>query len=60
MTPSRPPLTIRLHAEDNVAVVANDGGLDAGTVLPEGIPGAGLTLLDKVPQGHKVALEDIA
>ena len=52
----RPPLTIRMHADDNVAIVANDGGLPAGTVLPEGMPGAGLTLRDKVPQGHKVAL----
>ncbi len=56
----RPPLTIRMHADDNVAIVANDGGLPAGTVLPEGVPGAGLALLDKVPQGHKVALEAIA
>ena len=59
MTPSRPPLTIRMHADDNVAIVANDGGLPAGTVLPEGVPGAGLTLVEKVPQGHKVALEAI-
>ncbi len=59
MTPSRPPLTIRMHADDNVAIVANDGGLPAGTVLPDGVPGAGLALLEKVPQGHKVALADI-
>jgi len=58
-TPSRPPLTIRMHAHDNVAIVANDGGLAAGVRLPDGVPGAGLTLLDKVPQGHKVALADI-
>ena len=32
------PLTIRMHADDNVAIVANDGGLAAGTVLPEGVP----------------------
>jgi len=56
----RPPLTIRMSAEDNVAIVANDGGLAEGTLLPEGVPGAGLTLLDKVPQGHKVALRDLA
>ncbi|MEO6276855.1 galactarate dehydratase [Roseateles sp.] len=56
----RPPLTLRMRAEDNVAIVANDGGLAQGTVLPDGIPGAGLALLDKVPQGHKVALRDIA
>jgi hypothetical protein len=40
---------------DNVAIVANDGGLPAGTVLP-----GGLVLREKVPQGHKVALVDIA
>ena len=28
------PLTIRMHERDNVAIVANDGGLAAGTVLP--------------------------
>ena len=53
-------LTIRMHADDNVAIVANDGGLPAGTVLPQGVPGAGITLRDKVPQGHKVALCDMA
>jgi galactarate dehydratase len=49
------PHTIRMHAADNVAIVANDGGLPAGTVLV-----SGLVLIDKVPQGHKVALIDIA
>lgn len=48
-----------MHAQDNVAIVANDGGLPAGTLLPDGVPGAGITLRDKVPQGHKVALADI-
>lgn len=51
----RPPLYITMHERDNVAIVANDGGLPAGTVFP-----SGLTLVDKVPQGHKVALVDIA
>ena len=60
MNPMRPPLTIRMHADDNVAIVANDGGLPEGTQLPEGLPGGGLVLRDKVPQGHKVALSDIA
>ncbi|MGE6340391.1 galactarate dehydratase, partial [Acidovorax sp. NPDC077664] len=55
----REALTIRMHAEDNVAIVANDGGLPAGTVLPPGVPGAGIALRYKVPQGHKVALADI-
>jgi len=49
------PLTIRMHERDNVAIVANDGGLPAGSVLP-----SGLALRDRVPQGHKVALVDIA
>ncbi|KRD27349.1 galactarate dehydratase [Acidovorax sp. Root267] len=57
--PMREALTIRMHAEDNVAIVANDGGLPAGTVLPPGVPGAGIALRDKVPQGHKVTLTDI-
>jgi len=43
-----------MHAADNVAIVANDGGLPAGTALP-----GGPTLRDKVPQGHKVALVDL-
>jgi galactarate dehydratase len=50
-----PPLTIAMNRRDNVAIVANDGGLPAGTVLP-----SGLVLRDAVPQGHKVALVDIA
>ncbi len=49
------PLFITMHPGDNVAIVANDGGLPAGTVMPDG-----LTLVDKVPQGHKVALLPIA
>jgi galactarate dehydratase len=49
------PLTIRMHERDNVAIVANDGGLAAGTALP-----SGLVLRDRVPQGHKVALVDLA
>ena len=49
------PLYITMHASDNVAIVANDGGLPAGTVFP-----CGLTLRDHVPQGHKVALQDLA
>ena len=48
------PLHIRMHAADNVAIVANDGGLPAGTVFADG-----LRLVDKVPQGHKVALVDL-
>ena len=31
------PLYITMHEADNVAIVANDGGLPAGTQLPGGI-----------------------
>lgn len=48
------PITICMHPADNVAIVANDGGLAAGTVLPDG-----LVLREHVPQAHKVALSDI-
>src|SRR4051794_11488658 len=48
------PLTIRMHERDNVAIVANDGGLPKGTVLS-----SGLTLREHIPQGHKVALTDL-
>ena len=49
------PLTISMNEHDNVAIVANDGGLPAGTTLS-----SGLTLKEHVPQGHKVALVDLA
>ena len=52
---AKAPVVIAMHERDNVAIVANDGGLPAGTVLP-----SGLVLRDHVPQGHKVALEDFA
>jgi galactarate dehydratase len=48
------PLLIFMHERDNVAIVANDGGLPAGTTFP-----SGLTLRERVPQGHKVALVDL-
>lgn len=44
-----------MHPADNVAIVANTGGLPSGSVTPDG-----LTLLERIPQGHKVALGDIA
>jgi galactarate dehydratase len=49
------PRLIRMHANDNVAIVANDAGLAAGTRIDGGV-----TLRERVPQGHKVALADIA
>ncbi|MDP4773007.1 MAG: galactarate dehydratase [Limnohabitans sp.] len=53
-TSSAQPRLVRMHPADNVAIVVNEGGLPAGTLL-EG----GLVLLDKVPQGHKVALVNL-
>lgn len=52
---SKNAFVIAMHPADNVAIVANAGGLPAGTVLD-----GGLTLREGVPQGHKVALTDIA
>ena len=52
---SATPHPIRMDERDNVAIVANDGGLPPGTALP-----GGPTLRERVPQGHKVALVDIA
>jgi galactarate dehydratase len=49
------PRVIRMHADDNVAIVVNDLGLPAGAELR-----SGLRLREHVPQGHKVALVDIA
>ena len=47
-------ILIKVHDRDNVAIVANAGGLKAGTQLEDGI-----VLIRNVPQGHKVALIDI-
>lgn len=52
---STKPLKIRLDERDTVAIVVNSGGLPKGTVFDDG-----LTLVDDVPQGHKVALVDMA
>ena len=46
-----PANTLRMHAADNVAIVVTEGGLDAGALCSEGV-----TLVERVPQGHKVAL----
>ena len=49
------PLYIRMRDDDNVAIVANRGGLHPGTAFADG-----LALIEQIPQGHKVALVDIA
>lgn len=53
--PAARPLYIRMRDEDNVAIVANRGGLHPGAEFP-----CGLRLVEQIPQGHKVALADIA
>ncbi|WP_019936719.1 galactarate dehydratase [Bordetella sp. FB-8] len=54
-TTTAKPLLIKMHELDNVAIVTNEGGLPAGTAVDGGI-----TLVEKVPQAHKVALVDLA
>ena len=49
------PRLIRMHPNDNVAIVANDFGLPAGVAIS-----GGPVTRERSPQGHKVALEDIA
>ena len=44
------PRLIKINPSDNVAVVANDGGLGRGIEVE------GLTLAEPIPQAHKVAL----
>ena len=52
--PALKPLFIRMNEADNVAIVANDGGLAPGVVFDNG-----LVLVERVPQGHKVALVNL-
>ena len=49
------PLYVKVHAEDNVAIIVNQGGLPRGTRFD-----SGLALVEDVPEAHKVALVDIA
>jgi galactarate dehydratase len=51
---STTPHRIQMHPADNVAIVANDGGLGPGARFDDG-----LVVRDRVPQGHKIALADI-
>ena len=45
------PLYIKVHPNDNVAIIVNTGGLPEGTVFTNG-----LRLREEIPQGHKVTL----
>lgn len=53
--PHEPPRRIQVAPGDNVAIIVNSLGLPAGSAFPDG-----LVLNHFVPQGHKVALADIA
>ncbi|MDN5842200.1 MAG: galactarate dehydratase [Alcaligenaceae bacterium] len=44
-----------MNSRDNVAIIVNDNGLPAGARLE-----SGLVLREFIPQGHKVALSDLA
>jgi galactarate dehydratase len=48
------PLYVQVHPQDTVAIIVNEGGLQAGTHFD-----SGLTLIEDVPEAHKVALVDI-
>jgi galactarate dehydratase len=48
------PLYVQVHPLDNVAIVVNEDGLPAGTIFA-----SGLTLIEAVPEAHKVALTTI-
>ena len=50
-----PPRYVRVHPRDNVAIIVNAGGLEAGAAFP-----GGLTLRERTPQAHKIALGEIA
>jgi galactarate dehydratase len=55
MNSNAKPRLIRVHANDNVAVVVNQGGLPASRQFDDG-----LVLAEAVPEAHKVALTDLA
>ena len=48
------PLYVQVNPQDTVAIIVNEGGLLAGTRFD-----SGLTLVEDVPEAHKVALVDI-
>lgn len=54
MTMAVNPLYVKVHPDDNVAIIVNPGGLPAGTIVT-----SGLSLTEDVPEAHKIALVDI-
>ncbi len=47
------PLLIRVNPKDNVEIVVNSDGLEAGTKISDSI-----ILVERIPQSHKVALKE--
>jgi len=54
MIQQKQPLYIQVHHSDNVAIVANAGGVEEGTSFATGI-----IAIERIPQGHKIALRSI-
>ena len=50
---------IAMHEADNVAIVVTTGGLKTGAQVRKHLNVPAVTLVNAVPQGHKVALVDI-
>jgi len=48
------PLLIRVNPMDNVEIVVDEAGIKAGTILSDD-----LTAVEDIPQGHKIALENL-
>ena len=55
MNSNAKPRLIRVHDNDNVAVIVTEGGLPAATRFDNG-----LVLAEAIPEAHKVALADLA
>lgn len=51
---STKPLYIKVHPDDNTAIVVNEGGVEAGSKFDSGVEA-----IEKIPQGHKISLETI-
>lgn len=54
MVVSTKPLYIKVHPDDNTAIVVNEGGVEAGSKFDSGVEA-----IEKIPQGHKISLETI-
>ncbi len=54
MSENSKPCVIKMTDKDNVAIIANDDGLPEGIQFEDGV-----TLLERIPQGHKVSLTAI-